>query len=159
MRISIFLLVISSIISFVKCGSDNKVSAEYTEKRVIWNHSDYDIHINMYYVTEELDSEILAGNSLTLSAHCKVRGGDKACFNPDYSSAFSSGFEDSLYVVFNNEKILRYRRENIDSCCTRNILKREAQWGYNVTGEDTAIRTYTYEITNEDYDNADPIEG
>ena len=152
--------MILSIVCFVGCGPDNRVSAEYTDKRVIWNHSDYDIQIEMYYFgTENIDSAILAGNLLTLSADCEVRGGTTVCFNPDYSWAFVASQEDSLHVVFNNEKILRYRRENIGSCCTRNILNREVQWGYTIEGEGTDTRTYTYEITNEDYENAEDCNG
>ena len=164
MKKLIFLFIILSIICFLGCN-DNKVSAEFTEKRVIWNNSEYDIQIKMFFETEELNLAIPVNDSLVLYAYCEVRGGDRICFNPDYSSAFSSALEDSTQIIFNKERILRYNRENIGSCCTRNILFKEAAWGYTVEGsytvegKGTGIRTYTYEIINEDYENAEECNG
>ncbi len=151
-----FLLIFMLIES---CGPDNRVSARFRENRVIKNISDYAVSLKLFFDDQIIQESLESGDSLALFADCEVRGGDKGCGNPDYSFAFVEGLEDSVHFVFNNEKILRFNREYIGPCCERNILVREEQWGYAIDGEGTTTRTYTYAITNEDYDNAEPIDG
>lgn len=127
--------------------------------RIIKNSSSYPILLNLFSNAGERNVPLEIGDSVVFSADCEVRCDDKGCNYDDSDFASVEAFEDSVHVIFNGERILRYKREEIGSCCTRNILKREPQWGYQVKGEGTSLRTYTYEIIDEDYESAEPLGG
>ncbi|WP_436517415.1 hypothetical protein [Ekhidna sp. To15] len=115
--------------------------------------------MKLYYQQDSIDTLINIGDSVLFSAYCENINGHDDCLSVGNNSAFATADEDSVYLIFNNEEIIRYNRETIGLCCSKNILLAEAQWGYTVTGKGTFIRTYTYEITNEDYEMAEPYEG
>lgn len=146
-----FFLLIST-----GCANDNRVSTRYTITRVIKNSSDHLIQLRHYFEINHLDTLLHPGDSVALSANCVVTGGELGCFNPAYSYAFAQALEDSVQIIFNNARIIRFIESEIGSCCSKNILVMEPQWGYKVSGVGTGIETYTYEITNEDYEIAEP---
>ncbi|WP_436517416.1 hypothetical protein [Ekhidna sp. To15] len=149
---SIYILTIT--------GCSDGIGAQYKVQRVIKNSSNVDIEITLFFEQNEIDSLILPKDSIMFSAYCVSVGSELQCSNPSYSYSHALGLEDSVYLIFNdNERIIRFERESIDPCCSKNILKQESQWGYEVLGIGTSIETYTYEITNEDYEMAEPYDG
>lgn len=150
----VFLLLL-----LMACGSDNQVGSEFTESRIIKNSSSYSIELNLFSNANMIQTTLEMGDSIVFSADCEVRGDEKGCDYMDSNFTSVEAFEDSIQVIFNTEKILRFKREEIGSCCSRNMLRREAQWGYEVTGEATSVKTYTFTITDEDYGNAESFGG
>ena len=153
MRLIMLTLFAFSLLANVGC-LDNRVGSRYTERRVIKNNSGQIIILRLFANGNTDESNITQGDSVIFSAECEVRGGFTHCVNPGTGLGVFLASEDSTHIIFNDEKILRYIREEIGSCCTRNILNLESQWGYDVKGKGTSLITYTYEITNEDYKSA-----
>ena len=148
------------IIGIEACGGlDNQVGSIFTERRVIKNSSIHQVTLQLFFNGELNESNISSGDSVIFSARCEVRGGDLGCVDPNTGEGILLAIEDSTFVLFNNEKILKYIRENSDSCSERNILIIGEPCGYEIEGKGTSLRTYTYEITNDDYDNAEPTDG
>ncbi|WP_436517414.1 hypothetical protein [Ekhidna sp. To15] len=149
-----FFLLIST-----GCVNDNRVSARFTITRVIKNSTDHRIQLRHYFEINHLDTLLHSGDSVAFSANCVVTGGELGCFNPEYSYALAQALEDSVYIIFNKERILKYRRIDFNGCFGKDVLQAEVPCGYTVRGEGTSIETYTYEITNEDYEMAEPYDG
>ncbi|MEO9482027.1 MAG: hypothetical protein ABJG47_01190 [Ekhidna sp.] len=158
MHANIFLLVLLLFLSS-GCVSDNKVSARFTTSRVIKNTSDFEIELRHFFEQDRLDTVILTSDSIVFSANSVVTGGELGCFNPNYSYAFAQALEDSVYIIFNKERILKFRRIDFNGCFGKDILQADVPCGYTVRGEGTGIEIYTYEITNEDYELAESYEG
>ena len=158
MRLIILTLFAFSLLVNVGC-IDNQIGFRFTERRVIKNNSGQIVILRLFANVNTDEFNITQGDSVIFSANCEVRGGDRGCADPDTGMGVFLASEDFTHIIFNDEKILRYIRKEIGSCCTKNILHLEPQWGYTVEGQGTSLRTYTYEITNEDYGNAKPIDG
>ena len=124
--------------------------------RVIKNTSDFEVELRHFFEEDRLDTVILTNDSIVYSANCVVTGGELGCFNPNYSYAFAQALEDSVLIIFNKERVLKFLVHKIGSCCKKNILVMEPQWGYSAKGVGSRNETYTYEITNEDYKIAQP---
>lgn len=159
MRIISLVALLLLIGTIGACGPDNQVGSRFTERRVIKNISVHQVTLQLFMNGELNESNIFSGDSVIFSARCEVRGGDIGCVDPDNGGGVLLASEDSTYVVFENDRILKYIRENSDSCFERNILIIGEPCGYEIEGAGTSLRTYTYNITNEDYDNAEPIDG
>jgi hypothetical protein len=158
MKLSIFLIITLSSFLFMGCPIDNKVGAKFSKQRIIKNTSDYEVKLQLFYEGNKLDTVIFVGDSVIFFADCEVIGGDMYCGNPNnYSSRFATAIEDSVHIIFDSKKILRYKREI--SCFQKNIVIAESPCGYFVEGRGTGLETYTYEITQEDYNNAEDIGG
>ena len=158
MRLIILTLFAFSLLANVGC-IDNQIGFRFTEKRVIKNNSGQIVILRLFANVNTDEFNITQSDSIIFSANCEVRGGDRGCVDPDTGMGVFLASEDSTHIIFNDEKILRYIRENSGSCLDRNILILGTPCGYTVEGQGTSLRTYTYEITNEDYENAKPIDG
>ncbi len=139
------------------CNLDNRISAEYSIARIIINGTDHTVKLNMYTREGEVDDVMLTLNPLdsaVFDAGCTASGGNTTCSKNGVFDVYASSLEDSVHVIFDGEKILRYYRTEIG----RNIINRSQAEGYIVEGSGTSQETYTYTITEEDYKNAKPIE-
>ncbi len=138
------------------CG-ENRISARYSIARIIINGTDHTVKLNMYTSRGEVDDIMLILNpidSAVFDADCTTTGNTTHCSTNGVFDVYASSFEDSVHVIFDGKKILRYYSTEIG----RNIINRSQAEGYIVEGQGTSLRTYTYTITEEDYENAKPIE-
>lgn len=145
-----------TILVLILGGCTDGVGAKYFNYRIIKNSSDYPLKLKLYLEQDFIDTLINIGDSVLFSAYCENINGHCDCVSSGYNSAFAKAREDSVKVIFNNERIIRFIESEIGSCCSKNILVMEPQWGYKVSGKGTFVRTYTFEITNEDYEIAKP---
>ncbi len=148
------------------CNLDNRISAEYSIARIIINGTDHTVKLNMYTSRGEVDDVMLTLNPLdsaVFDAGCTVVGGDVLCSENGVFSVYARSLEDSVHVIFDDKKIIRctgYYVSGTPICFGSDTLDRNIIWreGYIVEGQGTSLRTYTYTITEEDYENAKPIE-
>ncbi len=155
MKISIYILFFTLFL--VGCTSDNQVGARYSIKRTIKNGTTHKVELKIFVGDIKFDTLLSENASITFTADCEVIGSDIGCNNPNYHIAFAQAHEDSIHIIFNHEKILRFNRAESQSCLERNILLPESPCGYIVEDKKEGIKVYTYLISQEDYDNAEPI--
>ncbi|MEM7298777.1 MAG: hypothetical protein AAF391_10990, partial [Bacteroidota bacterium] len=86
----------------------------------------------------------LIDETINITGSCKYVGGDNFCVSPDYSiqDIFNEIAEDSVHLIFNNERLLRFGRN---------------EWDHTVEGQGTSLVIYNHVITEQDYENAEPI--
>ncbi|WP_436517417.1 hypothetical protein [Ekhidna sp. To15] len=149
-------LYFSIILIFTVVGCTDGIGARYTLKRVLNNQSNYEVQLIHFFYEGSFDTLVHRSDSIVYEAYCVAVGGELQCSNPDYSFVLAQALEDSVYIIFNNERIIKFIESEFGPCCNKNILEMETQQGYKVSGEGTSLRTYTYEITNEDYEMAEP---
>ncbi len=148
------------------CG-ENRISARYSIARIIINGTDHTVKLNMYTSSGDVDDVMLILNPLdsaVFDAGCTVVGGDVLCSENGVFDVYASSLEDSVHVIFDDKKIIRctgYYVSGTPICFGSDTLDRNIIWrgeGYVVEGSGTSQETYTYTITEEDYENAEPIE-
>ncbi len=148
------------------CNLDNRISAEYSIARIIINGTDHTVKLNMYTSRGEVDDIMLILNpidSAVFDADCTTTGNTTHCSTNGVFAVFAESLEDSVHVIFDDKKIIRctgYYVSGTPMCFGSDTLDRNIIWaeGYIVEGLGTSQETYTYTITEEDYENAKPIE-
>ena len=121
---NILLLLFVSLFLF-GCPIDNRIGAKFTEKKVIKNRSDYETRITLYSFSDIfLDVTIVAGDSVVSSAYCEVTGSQKGCteIEGNYNNLLFEELADSMHIIFDDEKIFRYVRQEIGSCAGEDVL-------------------------------------
>ncbi len=152
-----YIYVLFFALFLVGCTPDNQVGARYSIERTIKNGTAHKVELKMFVGGIKFDTLLLENAFITFTADCEVTGSDIGCDNPNYNIAFAQAHEDSIHIIFNHDKILRFNRAESQSCLERNILLPESPCGYIVEDGKEGMKVYTYIITQEDFDNAEPI--
>jgi len=150
-------LLILFIIFFL-CSCEKSWYHEY----VIINDTDYNVTISAYDtdVNPTFNSDVITINPGSSYSVLKGNG-----LNADYHGVFTIGEIDSVVIIFNNERsiIQTCNFEYGDACkFDRNIMdyNNESDFVKTKKGKSQGKQEYrfTYTITEEDYNNAVPIE-
>ncbi len=160
MRVYLFFLV---LLVFASCHD----TTEYNVRRTIVNESQVPIRVAAYSQGEVIEEfSVLPGEGNIKDEICVDERGRLDCDQLTGQDIQWDLFSDSVVVFFNEERIESFC--GFISDCTlqdRNLLlfpihleNEEHATGYVKTLEgDTQVFTFT--ISNEDFDNADPIGG
>ena len=133
----------------------------FDAKRVIVNDSDVQVRIEIYQDGNSIESiSIPSGGINEQLSKCEDDVSRLKC-TPDFRWV---SIADSAQVFFDESRVQTFCGENMECLQTeRNIFffpltidESENATGYVKSMEDD-VRVYTYTITNEDYENAEPI--
>jgi len=145
-------------LNLMACGPDNRPGKKWKFIKSIENSSGHEVSLNVYSGEKEMTFDITSGDLIIFEGSCSVTGGNSSCGIGYYSFIDRRDSDDSVHIVYDNERIQRFNRNDI-ICCVKNILIPEAQWGYIVDGKGTSLESFRYVITEQDYNNAEPISG
>ena len=134
---------------FISCKED--VQEHPTTRRII-NETIFSIQINIFDDHEEYQYKINAVDTLNISG---------SCFSGFENYCDIGWFNDNLSanIIFDNRKVL-YSEPLIDAnqFDKRVIQAVDPSRGYGyVRSNVNGVKIYTYQITQEDYENAEPI--
>lgn len=143
MKTIVLILTILIILFSTSC---NKIDYSYSWTQNIQNLSNHDCKLTLYTNHTFKDSLILSKSKSILILEDEDDGA--LAFLPFYS-AKENLYSDSIVIRFDDNKVLRYSRNSLD---TRNIFRKE-NYTENIENKNA---TYTYYITSQDYQNAVP---
>jgi len=146
---NLIILLILVIVGFSSCDKVNINDA----KRVIINSTPYEVQIKVWGDDIEFVYEVGAIDTLIIEGTCQ-------CCVP---RACSIGWTSDLAfatIIFDDEKVQKFKDLPSDSSIKSiNADPDGGGYGYILTRRENGIEIYTYEITQEDYDNAEDIGG
>lgn len=138
--------------------SPEKIGRKWEFTRIIRNKSSHNVELGVFNNGLSDFFSIPNTDSLTFYGKCLTAGGDLLCDIGYDSFITERDVDDSVHIIFDNGKYQKFYPTS-DTCCLKNILFTELQFGYVVEGRGTDFEIYTYTITEEDYKNAEVIGG
>lgn len=164
MEIMKVLTVIVGLLFLESCGKTDQ-GAEIGKRevtRIIINQSGYDVKLMSYFTyvfNYKIDSlQIDSGSIFKETAY--LRFGDFGDISDD-SEMINYRALDSAHIIFDGKKIARHCSQSIEACSPypRNIIFHYFSSGSadGYIKSDTAKETCIYTITEEDYQNAEPL--
>ncbi|MDW3191983.1 MAG: hypothetical protein R8G66_06450 [Cytophagales bacterium] len=163
-----YLIVLCmSLLSFLSACKEDPI--EWNVRRLIINESPVDLKIDVYLGDSVFETISIAQNNLDEKMElCRRSNGDTNCNVMSNVDLRWNQFADSVVITFANDRSLTYcQLEGVCSEGLRNImnltilLNNEGDFsesGY-VRSDIESVQTYTYTITEEDYQNAEQISG
>lgn len=126
----------------------------WTVEQIIKNSTWHDIKIETYYEGKEREVITIAPNkSYTKTSIKEPR-------NTDDMFILQTWWIDSVNIIFDNKKIIIQSCNNSSLMSCPDVDRNIFRLGYEYDREEMGTRSirYTYTITEEDYNNAVPIE-
>ncbi len=162
--------IILGLLVLIGC-SENRISREWQFTHNVANRSGKDIRIILYFTsititqvsTYQYTFNISSMDTLITTGDCLAAGGHGLCSSNSNFVGESGSVTppaDSVDIIFGESKIRRFYNRliinyTVNDSCKNNILLNCA---YDMEGLGTSHETFTYTITEEDYENAEPIE-
>jgi len=138
-----------TLILFVSCSED--VSKHASIRRII-NQTEHSIQIEVFGDNEIFTYQVEGMDTLNITGYC-TSGIETYCVLGWASDlAFAN-------IIFDSERIQKF--ENLPDDPTKKSINADptgSDYGYS-RSEENGIRIYTYIVSQEDYDNAEPISG
>ncbi len=163
--------IILGLLVLTVCSLDTRVSSRWRFTHNIVNNSGQDVRIVLYFTsiaitnvsTYQYTLNISSMDTLISVGDCYVQGGDMRCSsNSNFvdESGSVTPPADSVDIIFGESKIRRFYNRliinyTVNDSCKNNIL---LNCTYDMQGLGTSHEIFTYTITEEDYENAKPIE-
>ncbi len=131
---------------------------------IVENKTEFEVTIIGYDKYSQIDNNVTEIDGTLYSESFKIKPNEKYIVEiptGDDSGGtigiFNNESIDSVVIYFNDERRIIYVCKNLytSNCDGKNILNRYDNFERSYDGKKTY--TYTYTITQEDYDNAEPI--
>ena len=147
MKNHFFCFIFLTLMLLISCHKDNSVNAI---KRIV-NTTEFYINIKVFGDDIEYTYDINPFDTLNIMGICE---------EPPYRTCFFD-WSSSLFgteILFNNQKILIFENQCLDGAASISWDSYRCS-GYSSKTEENGVRVFTYGITQEDYENAEPIGG
>ncbi len=160
--------MILGLLVLTACPLDSRISSRWQFTHNVVNSSGQNVRIILRFGIRENvlikhTFNISSMDTLITTGDCYAAGGDTRCSSNSNFVGESGSVTppaDSVDIIFGESKIRRFYNRliinyTVNDSCKNNIL---LNCTYDMQGLGTSHEIFTYTITEEDYENAKPIE-